>query len=114
MLLASGWASSYNGNGHLTVRVNGQSDVAVLNRRLVESGIPVYGLHMAQPSLEDIFLTLTAKAPAAGCGHHARTKGTDHEELLARARARNPQTEADAWPWAWHSWPRCPSGSCWS
>jgi ABC-2 type transport system ATP-binding protein len=63
MLQASGWASSYNGNGHITVSVNGQSDVAVLNRRLVEGGIPVYGLHMAQPSLEDIFLTLTAKAP---------------------------------------------------
>jgi ABC-2 type transport system ATP-binding protein len=61
MLLANGWPSSYNGNGHLTVRVNGQSDAAVLNRRLVESGIPVYGLHMAQPSLEDIFLSLTAK-----------------------------------------------------
>ncbi|MGE5603180.1 MAG: ATP-binding cassette domain-containing protein [Nitrososphaerales archaeon] len=61
LLLASGWASSYNGNGHLTVRVNGQSDVAVLNRRLVESGIPVYGLHIAQPSLEDIFLALTGK-----------------------------------------------------
>ena len=64
MLRAGGWASSYNGNGHLTVRVNGQSDVAVLNRRLVEGGIPVYGLHMAQPSLEDIFLTLTTQAPA--------------------------------------------------
>jgi ABC-type multidrug transport system ATPase subunit len=64
MLQASGWASSYNGNRHITVRVNGQSDVAVVNRRLVEAGIPVYGLHMAQPSLEDIFLTLTAKVPA--------------------------------------------------
>ncbi len=63
MLQASGWASSYNGNGHLTVRVNGPSDVAVLNRRLVEGGIPVYGLHMAQPSLEDIFLALTGRAP---------------------------------------------------
>jgi hypothetical protein len=41
------------------VRVNGQSDVAVINRRLVEAGIPVYGLHVAQPSLEDIFLSLT-------------------------------------------------------
>ncbi len=65
VLQASGWATTYNGNGHVTVRVNGPSDVAVLNRRLVEGGIPVYGLHMAQPSLEDIFLTLTGKAPAA-------------------------------------------------
>jgi lantibiotic transport system ATP-binding protein len=65
MLHAGGWSSTYNGNGHVTVRVNGQSDVAVLNRRLVESGIPVYGLHMAQPSLEDIFLALTGKPQAA-------------------------------------------------
>jgi len=59
LLTADGWSSEYNGNGHLTVRVNGQSDIAVINRRLVEGGIPVYGLHVAQPSLEDIFLTLT-------------------------------------------------------
>lgn len=65
LLQANGWASSYNGNGHLNVRVNGPSDVAVLNRRLVEGGIPVYGLHLAQPSLEDIFLTLTRKSQAA-------------------------------------------------
>jgi lantibiotic transport system ATP-binding protein len=75
-LLANGWASSYNGNGHLTVRVNGKSDVALLNRCLVESGIPVYGLHMAQPSLEDIFLALTGKTPesaldAVPAGSHA-------------------------------------------
>jgi len=61
LLAASGWKSSYNGNGHVTVGVNGSADVAMLNRRLVEGGIPVYGLHMAQPSLEDIFLTLTGK-----------------------------------------------------
>ena len=59
LLLADGWQASHNGNGHLNVGVNGPSDVAVLNRRLVARGIPVYGLHLAQPSLEDIFLTLT-------------------------------------------------------
>ena len=61
VLNAGGWASTSNGNGHLRVRVNGQSDVAVINRRLVEGGIPVYSLGVAQPSLEDIFLTLTGQ-----------------------------------------------------
>jgi ABC-2 type transport system ATP-binding protein len=68
VLAAGGWATSYNGNGHITVRVNGQSDVAVINRRLVEGGIPVYGLHVAQPSLEDIFLNLTGQPSHANAG----------------------------------------------
>lgn len=66
LLAAGGWATRYNGNGHLTVRVNGPSDVAVINRRLVEGGIPVYGLHVAQPSLEEIFLTLTGGPAMTG------------------------------------------------
>lgn len=65
LLRSGGWISRYNGNGHITVRVNGQSDVAVINRQLVEGGIPVYGLRMAQPSLEDIFLNLTGSPASA-------------------------------------------------
>jgi ABC-2 type transport system ATP-binding protein len=65
LLTAGGWSTRYNGNGHITVRVNGRSDVAVINRRLVEGGIPVFGLHVAQPSLEDIFLNLTGKPSGA-------------------------------------------------
>jgi lantibiotic transport system ATP-binding protein len=73
LLSAGGWATHYNGNGHghITVRVNGQSDVAVINRQLVEGGIPVYGLHVAQPSLEDIFLNLTGGPALPGSGKAA-------------------------------------------
>jgi ABC-2 type transport system ATP-binding protein len=65
LLAAGGWSTRYTGNGHITVRVNGRSDVAVINRRLVEGGIPVFGLHVAQPSLEDIFLNLTGQPAGA-------------------------------------------------
>ncbi len=58
-LLQSGWAVSYNGNNHLTVQVNGQSDVAMINGQLVGQGLNVYQLVLEQPSLEDIFLSLT-------------------------------------------------------
>jgi len=41
------------------VQVNGLSDAAMLNMQLVQAGINVYHLSLEQPSLEDIFLTLT-------------------------------------------------------
>jgi lantibiotic transport system ATP-binding protein len=58
----SGWPVSYNGNHHLQVKVNGPSDVALINTQLVHAGHQVYHLSLAQPSLEDIFLTLTSEA----------------------------------------------------
>ncbi len=61
-LLQSGWSVSHNGNNHLTVQVNGQSDVAMINGQLVGQGLNVYQLVLEQPSLEDIFLTLTKSA----------------------------------------------------
>ena len=58
-LTKSGWPVAYGGNRHLTVQVNGLSDAAMLNAQLVQAGINVYHLSLEQPSLEDIFLTLT-------------------------------------------------------
>ena len=116
VLQASGWQSSYNGNGHLTLRVNGQSDVAVVNRRLVESGIPVYGLHMAQPSLEDIFLALTANTRESSAGSTHRlvraVKGADHEQPVARPAAQRPSSSSGRLRWAWPFSPRSASAFC--
>ncbi len=55
----AGWSVSYSGNHHLTVKVNGLSDVAMLNTQLVFAGVRVYHLVLEQPSLEDIFLAVT-------------------------------------------------------
>jgi ABC-type multidrug transport system ATPase subunit len=59
LLAGAGWSVAYNSNHHLTVKVNGASDAAMLNAQLVRAGINVYHLSLEQPSLEDIFLTLT-------------------------------------------------------
>jgi ABC-2 type transport system ATP-binding protein len=58
-LQQSGWQVSHNGNNHLNIEVNGRSDVALINGQLVRAGLNVYELRLTQPSLEDIFLTLT-------------------------------------------------------
>ena len=58
-LTKSGWPVADNGNHHLMVQVNGLSDAAMLNSQLVQAGINVYHLSLEQPSLEDIFLSLT-------------------------------------------------------
>ncbi len=58
-LTRSGWAVSHDGNNHLTVEVNGNSDVAMINGQLVRAGLNVYQLNLEQPSLESIFLNLT-------------------------------------------------------
>jgi lantibiotic transport system ATP-binding protein len=55
----AGWPVSDSGNHHLNVKVNGASDAALINQQLVQAGHQVYHLSLAQPSLEDIFLTLT-------------------------------------------------------
>ena len=59
LLAGTGWSVAYNYNHHLTVKVNGASDAAMLNTQLVRAGINVYHLSLEQPSLEDIFLALT-------------------------------------------------------
>jgi ABC-type multidrug transport system ATPase subunit len=59
LLAGAGWSVAYSHNHHLTVKVNGASDAAMLNTQLVRAGINVYHLSLEQPSLEDIFLALT-------------------------------------------------------
>ena len=59
LLAGAGWPVAYNHNHHLTVKVNGASDAAMLNTQLVQAGLNVYHLSLEQPSLEDIFLALT-------------------------------------------------------
>ncbi len=67
ILKKAGWSvqsnNGQNGPQHhprLVVNVNGESDIAMLNAQLVQARVNVYHLHMAQPSLEEIFLNLTA------------------------------------------------------
>lgn len=59
LLSQAGWAARRNGNHRLVVKVNGQSDVAMINAQLVRGGLNVFHLNLKQPSLEDIFLKLT-------------------------------------------------------
>jgi ABC-2 type transport system ATP-binding protein len=59
LLQQSGWTVRHNGNSRLAVKANSTSDAALINRQLVENGLNVYHLQLEQPTLEDIFLTLT-------------------------------------------------------
>lgn len=59
LLSQAGWTARRNGNHRLVVKVNGQSDVAMINAQLVRGGLNVFHLNLKQPSLEDIFLKLT-------------------------------------------------------
>lgn len=65
LLLQSGWKAAHLENHHLTVSVNGISDLALINSQLVRAGHQVYQLNLNQPTLEDIFLTLTEKQTGA-------------------------------------------------
>ena len=58
-LAQNGWPVRRNGQRRLVVTVNGQSDVSMLNARLVEQGVNVFHLSLERSSLEDIFLELT-------------------------------------------------------
>ncbi len=58
-LQSKGWNVSHNGDHHLSVKINGASDAALINAQIVQAGYPVYQLGILQPSLEDIFLALT-------------------------------------------------------
>ncbi len=59
LLQQTGWSVHGNGGHRLTVAANGRSDVAMINAQLVGEGVNVYHLNLEQPTLEDIFLTLT-------------------------------------------------------
>ncbi len=55
----AGWQAVHQINHHLTIPVNGLSDAALINTQLVQAGHQVYQISLEQPSLEDIFLSLT-------------------------------------------------------
>ncbi len=64
LLLQSGWQAIHLANQQLNVPVNGRSDLALINSQLVHAGHQVYHLNLAQPTLEEIFLTLTTEKTA--------------------------------------------------
>jgi ABC-2 type transport system ATP-binding protein len=59
LLRQAGWTTRRNGGRRLTVAANGRSDAAMINAHLVDQGINVYHLRLEQPTLEDIFMTVT-------------------------------------------------------
>jgi ABC-type multidrug transport system ATPase subunit len=62
LLHEAGWKVFTNGGHRLTIAANGKSDAAMINARLVGAGLNIYHLVLEQPTLEDIFLTLTNDA----------------------------------------------------
>jgi ABC-2 type transport system ATP-binding protein len=54
-----GWTVHRNGGHRITVAANGRSDASMVNAQLVREGVNVYHLSLEQPTLEDIFMTLT-------------------------------------------------------
>lgn len=59
VLEQAGWSIRSNGGQRLAVAASGRSDAALINAQLVGGGVNVYHLCQEQPTLEDIFLTLT-------------------------------------------------------
>lgn len=59
LLMQQGWLPACLENGGLRVPIHGPADVAKINADLVQAGHQVYQLNLTQPSLEDIFLSLT-------------------------------------------------------
>jgi ABC-type multidrug transport system ATPase subunit len=59
LLRQMGWTVHCNGGNRLTIAANGRSDAALINAQLLRAGLNVYHLRLEQPTLEDIFLTLT-------------------------------------------------------
>jgi ABC-type multidrug transport system ATPase subunit len=65
LLAATGWQARYTNDHTVIVPAADRSDVAMINRQLVEAGLNVYSLALQQPSLEDIFLQFTGTAPVS-------------------------------------------------
>ena len=60
LLEEAGWTAHKNGGGHrVTVAANGRSDAALISAQLVRAGVNLFHLSLEQPTLEDIFMTLT-------------------------------------------------------
>ncbi len=60
VLAAAGWQVKSNGGHRLVVDANNLSDASMINAQLTQSGINVYHINLEQPTLEDMFLSLTA------------------------------------------------------
>ncbi len=61
-LIADGWQTRYNGNGHLHVEIKDESDAARINTSLIKAGWQVHQLLVERPNLEETFLALTGVA----------------------------------------------------
>jgi ABC-2 type transport system ATP-binding protein len=59
LLRQSGWTLQRNGGQRLTVAANGRSDAALINAQLVGGAVYIFHLSPEQPTLEDVFVTLT-------------------------------------------------------
>jgi ABC-type multidrug transport system ATPase subunit len=59
LLQRAGWTAHRNGGLRIAVAANSRSDAAMINAQLVRQGVNVFHLSLEQPTLEDIFLTLT-------------------------------------------------------
>lgn len=64
-LAKAGWNVHRSIDGTLSVAARTADDAAKINKLLVDQRLDVFHIALAQPSLEDIFLTLTT-TPAAG------------------------------------------------
>lgn len=64
VLREAGWGVRNNG-GRITVAANGRSDAALINNQLVRGGVNIYHLALSQPTLEDIFVTMTNNSEGA-------------------------------------------------
>ncbi len=62
LLEQTGWTVQHHGGHRLTIAANGRSDAAMINAHLVRQGVNVYHLRLEQPTLENIFLSLTNHA----------------------------------------------------
>jgi ABC-type multidrug transport system ATPase subunit len=59
ILERAGWTVNRNGGHRITVAANGHSDTAMINAQLIGGGVNVYHIQLEQPTLEDMFMTLT-------------------------------------------------------
>ncbi len=60
VLAAAGWQVKSNGGHRMVVDANNLSDASMINAQLTQSGINVFHINLEQPTLEDMFLNLTA------------------------------------------------------
>jgi ABC-type multidrug transport system ATPase subunit len=66
LLEQAGWTVHGNGGHRITVAANGRSDAAMINHHLVGEGLNLFHLSLEQPTLEDIFMTLTNHVEVEG------------------------------------------------